>query len=72
MITRSEAKTLLQEHPWESYTQFPADVRSDLLIRVNASLSAETIPVITARTLRWRMSILVRDFKKKKKPGMHT
>jgi hypothetical protein len=70
MVTRNEAKTLLNQHAWRSYTEIPANERTILLKRVNDTLSAEDIPEVSAKALRWRMTNLIRDFKKKL--GMHS
>ncbi|KAF2259141.1 hypothetical protein CC78DRAFT_548579 [Lojkania enalia] len=65
-ITKVEAKQLLKDHPeWGSYTSFPASDRISLLDRMNTALSIEGIPPITANVLKWRMSNLVREFRRR-------
>ncbi|KAF2272168.1 uncharacterized protein EI97DRAFT_406756 [Westerdykella ornata] len=65
-LTREEAKKLITLHPdCPTYTSFPPREQIQLLERLNATLSNEGIPPITSQVLKWRMSTLIRDLKKR-------
>ncbi|KAF2679535.1 hypothetical protein K458DRAFT_346456 [Lentithecium fluviatile CBS 122367] len=65
-LTKEEARSLITAHPeCLTYASFSATERIQLLDRLNAALAADGIPIINATVLKWRMTSLVREMRRK-------
>ncbi|KAF1996192.1 hypothetical protein P154DRAFT_525768 [Amniculicola lignicola CBS 123094] len=69
-ITKDEAKRLSEAHPeWTKWIEIHANVKDDILARVNQRLVAEGIPAVEMIILKWRLSQLMRDIQRKYAEG---
>lgn len=64
VITREEARRIIDAHPNWTWFQVPADEKELVMSRVNENLAKEKIPEVHADVLRWRMSYAIRNGKR--------